>query len=119
MINLRAHFVVSLNDITCDAWTLESIYVAVVQAVLLYISETWVMTPSIVRDLGIFYHRVARRLLGRKLRRVIDGIWRYPRLAEAMEEAGLQDVDTYVSRRYNTATQFISTRPIVYLCLSV
>ena len=92
---------------------------AVVQAVLLYKSETWVMTPRIVRDLGIFYHRVARRLLGRKPRRVIDGIWRYPPLAEAMVEAGLLDVVRYISRRYNSATQLIATRPIVYLCISV
>ena len=34
-----------------------------------------------------------------------------------MVEAGLQEVDTYVSRRHNTVTQFIAARPIMDLCL--
>ena len=35
-----------------------------------------------------------------------------------MAEAGLQEVETYVSRGCNTVTQFIVTRPIVELCLT-
>ena len=33
-----------------------------------------------------------------------------------MEEAGLQEADTYVSRRQNTVAQYIATRPIMDLC---
>ena len=47
-----------------DACTLGGIYVAVVQAVMLYGSETWVVTPRIGRVLGVFRHRVDRRLRG-------------------------------------------------------
>ena len=35
-----------------------------------------------------------------------------------MTEAGLQEVETYVSRRQNTVAQYISTRPITDLCLA-
>ena len=42
-----------------DGWTSEKNYKAVVQANLLFVSETWVMTPSIGRTLGRFYHKVA------------------------------------------------------------
>ena len=35
-----------------------------------------------------------------------------------MVEAILQEVKTYVSRRQNTVTQFIATRPIMDLCLA-
>ena len=35
-----------------------------------------------------------------------------------MEEAGLQEVETYVSRRHNKAAQFIMTIPIMDLCLA-
>ena len=45
-----------------DASTLGRIYVAVVQAVMLYRSETWVMTPHIRRVLGRFHHRMTIRL---------------------------------------------------------
>ena len=38
---------------------------AVVQAVLLFRSETWVMTPCMGRALGSFQHGVARRIKGK------------------------------------------------------
>ena len=36
-------------------------YLAVVQAVLLFGSETWVLTPQLDKALARFHHRVARR----------------------------------------------------------
>ena len=42
-----------------------------------------------------------------------------PPLEDAMAEAGMQEVDTYVSLCHNTFTQFIATSPIVDLCLEV
>ena len=42
---------------------------AVEQAVLLFGSETWVLTPSIERYLGRFKHRVARQITWRQTRR--------------------------------------------------
>ena len=101
-----------------DARTLVMLYVAVVQAVILYWSENWVMSPRIVRTLGRFHHRVAHRLTGRQPRRRLDWAWFYPPLAEAMAEAGLQVVETYSARHQNTVTQYIATRPIMDLCLA-
>lgn len=43
-------------------------YKAVVQAVLLYGCETWVVTPAVLAALEGFHHRVARRLSGRQPR---------------------------------------------------
>ena len=40
-----------------------------------------------------------------------------PPLEYGMVEAGLQEVETYVSRRQNTVAQFIVTRPIMDLYL--
>ena len=45
-----------------DVRTLGIIYVAVVQAVPLYGSETWVLTPCFEEILVRFRHRLARRL---------------------------------------------------------
>ena len=101
-----------------DARTSGQIYLAVVQLVQLYGSETWVMTPYIGRVLGVFHHRLAHRLTGRQPWRGRDGVWIYPPLEDAMAEAGLQEVDTYVSRCQNTVAQFIATRPIRNLCLA-
>ena len=52
-----------------------SIYIfkAVVQAVLIFGSETWVVTPHMVKALGGFQTQVARLLTGRLLWRTPDG----------------------------------------------
>ena len=49
-----------------DAQTSGQIYLVVVQSVLLYGSETWVMTPRIGRVFVEFHDRVAHRLIGKK-----------------------------------------------------
>ena len=46
---------------------------AVVQVVLLFGLETWVVTPCTGKALGGFQAQVARRLMGRLLRRTPDG----------------------------------------------
>ena len=100
-----------------DGRTLGQIYLAVLQLVLLYVSETWAMTPHNRRVLGRFHHRVDHRLTVRQPRRGTDGVWIYPLLEDAVAEAGLQEVDTYVSFCQDTVAQFIATRNIMDLCL--
>ena len=85
-----------------DYRILGRIYVEVVQEVLLYGSETWVMTPHIGGALSGSHHRVTRRLMGRRPQRESDRRWIYPPLTEVMEEACLQEVDTYVYLCHNT-----------------
>ena len=101
-----------------DTQTLIQIYLAVLQSVLLYGSETWFLTPCMQRVLGGFHHKVARRLTGRQLRKGRDGGCVYPPLEDDMEGSGLQEVDTYVSFCQNTVAQYIATRPIMDLCLA-
>ena len=57
---------------------------AVVQQVLLFGAETWVVTPKMERALSAFLHGVARRLTGRQARREKDGEWHYPSLEGAI-----------------------------------
>ena len=101
-----------------DACTSGQIYLAVVLSVILYGSETWVINPHIGRVLGGFHHRVACMLTGRQPQQGRDGMWKDPLLEDAMTEAVLQEMETYVSLRHNTVTQFIATRAIMNLCLA-
>ena len=75
---------------------------AVVQQVLLFWAETWVLTPWIERELEIFMHRAACRITGRQTRRRWDGKWYYPSLQGAMRDAGFIDIRESVTRRQNT-----------------
>ena len=50
-------------------------YTAVVQAVLLFGAETWVLTPRMEKALDSFQSRVERRITWRQPRRRKYGIW--------------------------------------------
>ena len=52
-----------------DDRTLGKIYLTAVKSVLLYRSETWVLTPCMQRVLGGYYHRATHRLTGRQTRK--------------------------------------------------
>ena len=70
------------------------------------------------RVLGSFHHRVVRRMMVWQLRKGWGGGWVYHPLEDAMVEAELQEVETYVSCRQNTVAQHIATRLIADLCLA-
>ena len=86
-------------------------YKAVVQAVLLYGSESWVMVGKFMARLRAFHHRVARCLTG------LHGHpdpnnpdeWLYPPMEEVLAMAGFHSIETYIDRRrisvYNNYVQ--------------
>jgi len=102
-----------------DARISAMFYKAVVQSVLLYGSETWVVTPAVLKVLEGFHHRAARRLSGRQPRYLPrEGSWFYPPIEEALEAAGMYTIEHYINVRRNTLVGHIATRPILELCRS-
>jgi hypothetical protein len=92
-------------------------YKAVVQTVLLFGSESWVLTPSMLGKLEGFHQHIARRLTGRTpvyLRS--EGTWQYQPLGNAMEEAGLFFMNEYITRRRNNLVDYVATRSIYTMC---
>ena len=89
---------------------------AVVQAVLLFLAEMWVLTPMIERALESFMHGAAHRIMGNQPRIGGGGKWTYPPLKEAMLGAGFEGIRKAVTRRQNTDVQYITTQPILDLC---
>ena len=71
-----------------DRRVLGNFFKAVLQAVLLFGAETWVLTPMIERALESFMHGAARRITENQPRKGGDGKWTHPPLKEAMREAG-------------------------------
>ena len=84
-----------------DARTPEKSFVVVVQTIMQYGSETWVITLSIGRVLCGFHHRVFHRITGKQPQRRQERGWVYPPLEDAMAKTGLQEVETNVSRCHN------------------
>ena len=93
-----------------------NLFKSVVQAVLLFGAETWVLNPRIERALESFMHGAARRITGKQPQRGGGGKWTYPPLKEAMLEAGFEGIRKAVTRRQNMVAQYIATRPILDFC---
>ena len=91
----------------------------VVQAVLLYGSETWVVTPRAENALVGFHHRVVRRMAGTGPKIRLKRTWVYPPIGVAPETVGLEEIRVYITHRHNTVAQYIATCPIMDLCLVV
>ena len=55
--------------------TLEMIYKAVEYMLLIYESDLWVVTVAMLKVLEGFQHPVARQIVGKKARRMVDRKW--------------------------------------------
>ena len=69
----------------------------VVSSVLIFVSESWVVTPRILQLLGSYHNRAEKRISVwmpqfRNLR------WEYPQVGEALAEAGLEPIGDYIYR---------------------
>ena len=73
-------------------------YKATVQNMLLFGSETWVLTPITLDRLEGFHGKAARRMTG-KLPVLAHGIWTYPKTSEVLAAAGLRNIEHYVRVR--------------------
>ena len=88
-------------------------YVAVVQVVLLFGSETLVITPQMDNYLEDFHHSAVRRLAVMVPKHQQDGTWLYPPIGVALATVGLDEIGVHISRHQNMVAQYISTRPIM------
>ena len=78
------------------------IYKAVDWLVLLYVSDSWVMTGAMLKVLEGFHHRAARRITGTKATRFSSGEWDYHPVVAEMESAGLHTINGVHKRRNTT-----------------
>ena len=72
-------------------------YLAVVQAVILFGSEKWVMTPQTEKALKGLHHRAVRRMSGMVTKHQRDGTWVYPSIGTALATMGLNEIRVYIS----------------------
>jgi hypothetical protein len=93
-------------------------YKATVQAVLLYGSESWNLTPSLLRRLEGFHVKAAWRMaaVNKPRKDAATGTWTYPVTEEVLEEVGLYSMEHYIRVRRDSIAQYIATRPILELC---
>ena len=96
--------------------TMGYFYKAVVQSVLLYGSETWVLTERMKGMLNAFHHKCARFIAQEYIHQDDDGNWHYPRSATVLEKCGLFPLDEYIARCKSTVMDYVQSRPIYAVC---
>ncbi len=98
------------------AGTCGMFYKATMQAILLFGSETWSLSPTSMKRLEGFHIHAAWRMSGLRPERKANGSWSYPRSKDVLEAAGLQTIAHYMDVRRQTVANFIVNRPIWELC---
>ncbi len=88
-----------------------------VQAVLLYGSETWVLSPTALARLEGFHIRAAYWMAKQhKPCRGPGNQWIYPKSGDALKECGLRTIGEYIDIRRQTIAVYVATRPILDKC---
>lgn len=85
-----------------DSRTMARFYLAVVQAKLLYGSETWVLSQHSLKRLESFHARSARYIARRHIHCRADGTWKHPPTDEVLDACGLSPITTYIAKRKTT-----------------
>jgi len=93
-------------------------YKATIQAVLLFGSETWNLTPSAMKQLEGFHKKAAWRMAKINTVRLDPETqtWQYPSTEDVFEEVGLFSIEHYINVRRQTIANYIVHRPIFPMC---
>ncbi len=74
-------------------------YKAVVQAVLLYTSETWNLTKAVLARLEGFHVQAAYRMAQvHRPKRMAGNQWVYPKTSDVLEECGMATMQPYIQK---------------------
>ena len=72
-----------------DPKIMGSFYKVIIQSVLLYGAESWVISNYMMKSLRSFHRRCARFITGKHIWQDEDGTWHQPSSKEVLKEAGL------------------------------
>jgi hypothetical protein len=93
-----------------------SFYLTIIQAILLYGAETWVLSDAMERKLSSFHNRCARYLTHMPIHQSPEGTWIVPSTAQVLKCAKLLPIQEYIRKRRETVKKYAITREILTLC---
>ena len=95
--------------------TMAIFYKVIIQLVLLYGSELWVISKHAHKKLQRFHRRCARFITGRHIT-VVDEKWVYPDSKTTLEMADLLPIEEYIQKRKETVKIFTVDRKLYSDC---
>jgi hypothetical protein len=107
-----------LSSEKADPRTMATFYKAIIQAVLLFGAESWVLSNRMMKPLRSFHRRCARHITGRNIRLNAEtNEWTYPDSETTLREAGFWPIEEYINRRKDTILGYARERPIYDKCI--
>ena len=92
-------------------------YKAVVQSVLLYRSETWNLSQTVLAQLEGFHICAAYGMAQKhKPHQGLFGNWIHPSTKDVLKECGLHPMKDYINTRRSTIAMYVVNRPIFREC---
>ena len=85
-------------------------YMVIVSAVLLYGSETWVITKRIEDLLTSFHNGCARSIAKTYIRKTGEDSWVYPSVTETLRKANLRPLKHYLIKRRSNFQEYVISR---------
>ena len=89
-----------------------AIYKVVAKSLLLYESESWLVTEDILKFLAAFHHHATRRITRMTAKRGSGREWEYPVEVETMDSAGIHPIGVYTKVRKATIAERVACRPV-------
>ena len=90
-----------------NAPTMARFYKAIIQAVLLYGSESWTITKLNWDRLRSFHKRAIRYMTTTHIRKISEDRWEYPDSEALREKCKLETIETYIKRRRWTLRKYL------------
>jgi Reverse transcriptase (RNA-dependent DNA polymerase) len=95
--------------------TMGNIYKTIIQASLLYTSETWHIPKHGLHNIQTFHHKVARHLTNRHITKIPNTeIWLYPDMNKVLQELGLLKIEDYIQKRKKKLMTWAQNRTIYH-----
>ena len=91
-------------------------YRMVVQAILLYGSETWVLLASMTNRIEGMHTEFLQMITGERSRKLGDGKWETPGEEVIREAVGIHLDRIYIERRQATVSKWVALHPLFELC---
>ena len=91
-------------------------YQAVLQAVLIFGAETWVLLVEMSRNLEGVHVGFLRQVTGQKSKWQREGTWRSAAESRVSKEAGTQTLGTNIDKRQTTVEEWVALGPVFEVC---
>ena len=91
-------------------------YKAVVQEVLLYGREIWVVIGAMITLIEVFNHRISIQNVVITASKVYGKEWEFTLVDTSFDITRILPIKEYVRRRQETITEYVVGRPIYEMC---